>query len=348
MRTKLDPSAINMELTNISHWKIGSELPHQLSNYSADFVNNTDTQRNEFTNLSALIMCTLGLPGNIFVFAVYVLQMKSSTRVYMFALAIADSAVCVSGIVLLVGYTDIVTQFIFLETINVFIIFAMLILTFVSFERFLAIRRPHTFSLLPLRAKKSLGYITLATCIFEILLRILYFSGSEDVFKILIVALILSCFTVMVTCYSLIALSLLQKVRASRVKTGVINPTYSSPQSGTSKQDQATTSTGVSPNLDLGETTSVAITDTNKTTAAQAKNVRGVLLLFLITVVFLVTWLPLWLSNAGVSIPTHIKRLFLLNSVVNPYIYGFASPMFRKDVRDFFSQVRNLLSVCCH
>ena len=153
----------------------------------------------------------------------------------------------------------------------------------------------------------------------------------------------------MVTCYTLIAVSLLQKVRASRVKIGVINRTGSSPQPGFSRTHHATTSTGVIPKLHLSETTSVAVTDTNKPTAAQAKNVRGVFLLFVITVVFLGSWLPARLSDAGVSnIPPHIRRLFLLNSVVNPYIYGFASPMIREDVRDFFRKVRNWLTACCH
>ena len=292
--------------------------------------------------------CILGLPGNLFVFAVYVVKTTSSTRVYMFALAIADTAVCVSSIVLAMGYTDIVTVVILNETINVTTVFAVFLLTFVSIERFLAIRRPHTFSLLPLRAKKSLGFITLSTGIFEILVWIFAFTGNIGVVDIIAAAVLLSCFTVMVTCYTLIAVSLMQKARASRVKTRVINRTDSSPQPGTSRKDHATTSTGVISNLHISVTTSVAVTDTNKATAAQANNYRGVLLLFVITVVFLGSWLPLWLSNAGVSIPPHIRRLFLVNAVANPYIYGFASPMFREDVRNFFRQVNNWLTACCH
>ena len=301
-----------MESTNISHWIINSDQLHQLSNNSADLVNNTETQRFSFPHLSALIMCTFGLPGNLCVFAVYVVKMTSSTRVYMFALAIADSAVCISGFVLLMGYTDLVTNFIFSETFNISTIFSVFLLTFVSIERFLANSRPHTFSLLPLRAKKYLGYITLATGILEILVGILDFTGNKAAVHILAIVVLLSCVTVMVTCYTLIAVSLLQKSRASRIKIGVINRTYPSPQRPTSRQNQPTTSSGVSTYLHLSETTSVAVTDTNKATAKpQAKNVRGVRLLFLITVVFLLSWLPFWLSHAGVSIPSHITRLFL-------------------------------------
>ena len=348
-----------MESTNITHWTSNSELLHQLSNYSAGMLNNSDTQRFGIPQLSSLIMCTLGLPGNLFVFAVYVVKMTSSTRVYMFALAIADSAVCVSGIVLSMGYTDIVTNLIFIETINVFTTFSMFILTFVSIERVIAIRRPHSFSMHPLRAKKSLGYITLATGICEIIIRILGFTGNRCVVNILYLTEILTCSTIMVTCYTLIAVSLLQKARASRFNIGVINRTDSSPQPGTSRQDQATTSTGVSPNLHLGEKTSVAVTKTNKATAAQAninkanvaqtKNCRGVLLLFVITVVFLGSWLPAWLSDAGVAnIPKYCYRMFIVNSVVNPYIYSFASPMFRKDVQEFFGRIRDWLTAFCH
>ena len=337
-----------MESTNISQSTIDSDLLHQLSNYSAGLVNNTEMQRFAIQDLSALVTCILGLPGNLFVFVVYVLTMKSYTRVYMFALAIADSAVCVSGIVLSVGYIDVVTTFIFREIISVFTTFAVLLLTFVSIERFLAISRPHKFNLQPLRANKSLGCITLATGIFETLSVIFAFTGNIRLLAILVVAMLLSCFTIMFTCYSLIAVSLLQKARASRIKTGVINRTDSSPQPGTSRQIQATTSKGVTPKLHLSETTSVAVTDTNKATADQAKYIRGVFLLFVITVVFVCSWFPQWLSDAGVSIQPHIRRLFLVNSVVNPYIYGFASPVFRADVRNFFRQVQNWLTSSYH
>jgi len=44
-----------------------------------------------------IVICNLGLPGNLLVIAVYIVNMKTSTRVYMFALAIADLAVCVGG-----------------------------------------------------------------------------------------------------------------------------------------------------------------------------------------------------------------------------------------------------------
>ena len=330
--SKLQLSATNMDSTNISNWTIDSEIPHQLSNYSADLVNDTETQD---VAMAILVMCTLGLPGNLFILAVYVVKMANSTRVYMFALAIADSAVCVSGIVLSMAFSDMVTNIIFIGTIDVFTTFSMFILAFVSIERVLAVRRPHTFSLHPLRAKKSLCYITLVTCIFETLLRMFDFTGNEGVVDILGLAVLMSCIVVIVTCYTLIAVTLLQKARGSRVKTGVINRTYPSAQPGTSRQNQATTSI------------SVAVPDTNKATAAKAKNVRGVRLLFLITVVFVCAWLPQWLSSAGVPIPSSSRRLFLVNCFVNPYIYGFASPMFREDVRDFIRQVRNWLTGCC-
>ena len=322
-----------MEATNVSHWTFDSEILHQLSNYSADLENNTETQD---VFIPVLILCTLGLPGNLFILAVYVLKMTNSTRVYMFALAIADSAVCVSGIVLSMAFTDIVTNLIFIVTIDVFATFSIFILTFVSIERCIATRRPHSFSLHPLRAKKALGYITLLTCIIETFLRIFDFTGNQGVVDILGLAVLLSCIVAIVTCYTLIAVALLQKARGSRVKIGVINRTYPSAHPGTSRQNQATTSI------------SVAVPDTNKATAAKAKNVRGVRLLFLITVVFVCAWLPQWLSSAGVPIPSSSRRLFLVNSFVNPYIYGFASPMFREDVRDFFRQVRNWLTACCH
>ena len=57
--------------------------------------------RDEWSNITAIILCALGLPGNVLVFAVYVRKMTTSTRVYMFALAVADLVVCVCPCILL-------------------------------------------------------------------------------------------------------------------------------------------------------------------------------------------------------------------------------------------------------
>ena len=70
-------------------------------------------------------------------------------------------------------------------------------------------------------------------------------------------------------------------------------------------------------------------------------------ILFIITVVFIACWLPFWLHNMGVPIASKFRPLFVVNSVVNPFLYGMASAMFREDVKQFYRQTRVKLSACC-
>ena len=66
------------------------------------------------------------------------------------------------------------------------------------------------------------------------------------------------------------------------------------------------------------------------------------------TVVFIACWLPFLLHSMGVPIVLHLDRLFVVNSVINPFIYSVASAMFREDVRQFSRQTRDKLSACYH
>ena len=84
----------------------------------------------------------------------------------------------------------------------------------------------------------------------------------------------------------------------------------------------------------------------SKTSAKGTKKITRVLLLFVITVVFVACWLPLWLRNIGVYVFGDVAHLLVVNSVVNPFIYGVASAMFREDVRQFYRQTRSKLSAC--
>jgi len=39
-----------------------------------------------------------------------------------------------------------------------------------------------------------------------------------------------------------------------------------------------------------------------------------------------------------------VRRSFIINSFVNPFIYGVASAMFREDVREFYRHSRDKVS----
>ena len=78
----------------------------------------------------------------------------------------------------------------------------------------------------------------------------------------------------------------------------------------------------------------------------RVKTYRILSMLFVITVVFVVCWMPVALDSIGVYVREDVRRMFLFNSVVNPFIYSAASAMFREDVRELYRQIRTKLSAC--
>ena len=82
----------------------------------------------------------LGIPGNFLVCAVYAINMTTSTRVYMFALAVADLAVCICGIILATIRHNFISREVIGYLIYMSVAFSVFILSFVAVERLLAVR----------------------------------------------------------------------------------------------------------------------------------------------------------------------------------------------------------------
>ena len=69
------------------------------------------------------------------------------------------------------------------------------------------------------------------------------------------------------------------------------------------------------------------------------------MLLFIVTVVCIACWLPQWIVYVGLRVtPTELRRLFVLNFAVNPFIYGVASSVFRNDVKVFCCKAASLFT----
>ena len=131
-----------MESVNTFNTTNGSSeiLQHVLA-----LTTHTTTQGRDSSSLAILLLSALGLPGNVLVLAVYVRQMTTSIRVYMFSLAVADSLACFCVVLFLsVGVTDLVTMLAFSSVINTSLSFSMFLLGFVSIERLVAVKRPRT------------------------------------------------------------------------------------------------------------------------------------------------------------------------------------------------------------
>ena len=374
-----------MDSGNTSKWTNGSSVVQNILNDTFDSGTNIQKQTKDVP-IVVVFLGVLGLPGNVLVMTVYARNMITSTRMYMFALAVADSAVCVGGIVLSTAHAGSVTAKAILYVINMSIIYSTCLLVFVSIERLIAVRRPHSFTVNAERARKALIIIAVAAVVFNTVHNWASLMQYEQFIRVYGLCFLSVCILTMTTCYILIAATLLARARASRSQIAVL------PGSGPSKpgsshmfptvEDLVRQPGGGASNITMkvkviglvecsdhwpsdvttkfeetsrihssrttipGAATSARLSSTNKTVAKEKKTSANVALLFIITFVFVVCWIPSSLDSMGFSIPREVQLLFILNSVVNPFIYGVASAMFREDAREFYRQTRVKLSAC--
>ena len=285
------------------------------------------------------VVCVLGIPGNVLVIAVYIRKMTTSIRVYMFALAVADLVVCIYGIVTstvtfaYIGF-EVATYCAFLT-----LTFSVFLLAFVSVERMLAVRCPNTFNMSLLRAKRALVAITIASVVSAVVLTTARVLQNSILLNGIQGFNIVSSVAVMTVCYSVMIVTLVKRERAAHVTVGVeSNPPLPGPS--TRSVDRVDVAT-VSGTVDKTERNN---NGKPGTTAIRPNTLTNIYLLFIITLVFLVCWIPRWLSNVGFVIPIYVRRTFYLNSVVNPFIYSVMSRMFRTDVQQVYRRIRNRLS----
>ena len=350
-----------MSEMNNSTWANLSTFLQNATNASTLAKNNVPQPSHNDT-FTLLLLCVLGVPGNLLVIVVYFVNMKTSTRAYMFALALADLAVCVCGISMLVAVKTLETYVILIYIINAAINFSVVLLVFMSIERFVAVRSPHTFNMNIRRAKKALIIIAIAVAIFTCVNQVARIMDHTFISVVLETALVGSGTIIMIICYTLIAAGQLTKACASRKKIAPEN-VAPLPETGTSREVMPDSvviarSCNPGPSYISPVTTEdeqnnavvkqVPLTVISKITAKQATNYKNVLLLFIVTCVFIACWAPKWVALFGVVISFEVKRLFVVNSVINPFVYGVASAMFRKDVRQFCRQTRAKLSACLH
>ena len=338
---------------SLQNQRLNDSIQHQTS---VDFSNNSTLQYDNmnsgnFTtideptpNFVSFLTCVVGIPGNLLVIAVYAWKMTTSTRVYMFALAVADLMVCICGIVLTTLKFDYISLGITMYILHTALTFSALLLAFVSIERLLAVRRPHTFSLSSLRAKRALVGIAVAAVVFTMVEIVASVKRYRLVLLVVPGVVTVTSVVTMIICYSLMAITMLMNVRYSYRNVGVSSST---PAPG---PPTVPTVTYLIPNgkarVDVTSSTNNAFSRIPKTTAKQANTYKSVSVLFINTVVFLACLLPFWLYSVGLHVQPDVGRMFLLNSVVNPFIYSVVSRMFRDDVQQFYGQMCSSLSSC--
>ena len=200
-----------MDLVNTSIWTNDSRFVQNVLNDSSDLTKNTATQRVDSLSFVTLVVRVLGLPDNLFVIAVYMFNMTTSTRVYILALAVADSAVCISGMVLTFATHDFVAMMVFVYIISMSATFSIFLLVLVSNERLIAVKRPHSFNIEPQRAKKATLFIVVPATLFTLVMTMAYTMGYTRFVKVLEICTLSSCALIMIICYTVMAIELLKK-----------------------------------------------------------------------------------------------------------------------------------------
>ena len=282
-----------------------------------------------------IYVLALGIPGNVLVSAVYAINMTTSTRVYMFALAVADSAVCICGIILATIPHNIISREVIGYLTFMSVAFSVFIMTFVSIERLLAVRRPHTFSLSTSRAKRALWVMVIAAAICAGTLTTQRVYDNVAAMRITVAVIIASNAGVIIICYTLVAVTILMLAKdAQRKVGGASSSALSKPSTSHALSNQLTM-----VNTEADVTSHTRKSGTTKTTTKVAAAYRNMSVLLIITIVFLLSWMPISLHSIGFPLSKNWNRLYLINSFINPFIYNVVSRMFRNDVRLFYRKI---------
>ena len=312
------------EMTN------SSSLPHNWYDLQPYY----DIRTRLFSRTANLLMCIVGIPGNFLVMTVYVRNMTSSVRVYMFALSVADLNTCVNGIVLSVAPIDHTVMVLLFYAGDISIAFSAILLAFIAIERLLAVRRPLAYKLSAGRAKKTLVVITLSSLAFSAILELARLLRYSLLVKGSLLMVTLPPVWVMIMCYVLMGVTMFKRKRAAHttVSAEVVSRSL----------DRSTASYDVK-SLAISTILTDRAGHVPTTTATQITTYKSVTLLFTITAVYILCWMPVWLLFTRLSVPVEIYGVFLLNAVVNPFIYSVVSAMFRSDVKIVFRQIRSKL-----
>ena len=283
-----------------------------------------------------------GIPGNALVIAVYAGQMETSTRVYMFALAVADLTICVCVIIL----TRVALSYLELQIVLYIgplrITFSAFLLSFVSVERLLAVRRPFSYSFSSQRANRSLTVITLAAALYSAVVTVARVFEYRLLFLLTSAVMSLSSTAVMIICYTLMAGTLLKNARKARRQVCVVTYTPATTAGPSTVSQCMSTEINNIRTDDRMDNTNIPTLGprANKQTAKQNKSYKDVSLLFIITLVFLACWVPMWMYSAGLPVKEQLRYMYIVNSIVNPFIYSVVSAMFRNDLRLFYNKTR--------
>ena len=308
-----------------------------LNNSTAQVVDSSTTVY--ILNFVLFITCLLGLPGNVLVIAVYIDSMTTSTRVYMFALAVVDSVVCVCGVILTGVKIGQVLMHVVDVTAEVSHIFSVFLLVFIAIERLIAVRRPHTFSVRVIRAKRALAVNAAITCVAVLVHQMLKISRNVILLQLYEVSVFLSCLLILSCCYIMVAVTLIKKSWSARAKVESQGDAFRNAPGPLVN----TAPCSISENKDGSSSSreTAYVSSANTVGQKPKQQFKGLSVLLVVTVAFIASYIPTLVSTSK-----EVLNYTMVHSVINPFIYSFMSGMFRNDIRQFSRKIRLKLTEC--
>ena len=196
------------------------------------------------------------------------------------------------------------------------------------------------------RAKTALVGVLAGATSFTVAMNVPRYMGHDMIVRIVRLTVLIASVIIMITCYAAIATALARNALNSRiVGTGSrVQTSSETPAAKTEVQPSVQTTEKPTAQSGIGDAGQSGSLKTAKVSVQQVKTQKNILLLSIITAIFVVGWIPLWLSLVGVSLPYGSTRAVIINSVLNPFIYGLVSSTFRDDVRLLYRKTRVTLS----
>ena len=302
--------------------------------------------------LCMFVTVIVGIPGNVLVIAVYARKLTSSVRMYMVTLAVTDIIICLSYAATAAMGASLKKDPIYLTLWSLFnfcVEFSLLVLTLTAVERYWSIARPHSFTFSPRRGKVALVATAAFALATMVAIKMWTAFNLKKIAKFHMMIHLGLCTLIILVMYTLLGRKLLMRLRRRKTQlnplatsvaitqtTDGVPPTtlatLSVPQTPSSHHlTSDPSSSGVSPRA-IVKTAAV-----NK----QTQEAKAALMLFVVTAVFLACWVPVWIQMFGVHLPRDVQRIYVIQSVVNPAIYGCMSKTFRDDVRQFCANCRS-------
>ena len=315
-------------------------------------------------NLITLALLVVGIFANVLVVTVQASRLTTSTRVYTFSLASADAVVCIGSVGVAISMRWIVIQRFFTYVISLAVIFSLFLLAFVATERCVAVLRPHTFKLNIRRAIIAVTLVMIGSTICAAVIIVAKVLPLDMVLLSIRIAILTSTCAIITCSYFMVAVTLCKRTRhkanirrptmgertcrcSTRVAAEIQLSTVSSQLNRSSCVNELIKSPHCVSLVSTGYLSASRDNELVKSKRiARSKTPGTLLLVFVITAVYFICWLPILLHSSGVPMSALFNRLVILHPVLNPLVYAFLSPMFRDDVRQSFRQTSIKLSRC--